>query len=158
MPDLPRLGERGGGWVVLQFPLMGLVIAAGIISPGWPERVSGPLSVAGALVATGGGALAVLAARVLGPSLTPFPQPSRPARFVERGPYGIVRHPIYLGGILFFVGFSLAFSPWALVGTAALGVLWGLKSRVEERFLLARYPEYASYRERTRFRLLPFVY
>ena len=158
MPDIPRLGERGGGWVFLQFLLIALVIAAGLLGPAWPDGLAHQLSAGGALLALGGGVLAALSARALGSSLTPFPRPSRPARLVERGPYKLVRHPIYLGGMLFLTGFSLAFSPWALVATAALAVLWGLKSRVEEDFLLARYPEYASYRERTRFRLVPFVY
>lgn len=158
MPEVPRLGERGGGWVVLQFLLIAIVIAVGLLGPPWPDAVARPLWVAGALLALGGGALAALSARALGPGLTPFPSPSRPARFVEHGPYRVVRHPIYLGGILFLTGFSLAVSPWALVATGALGLLWGLKSRVEEEFLGARYPEYASYCERTRFRLVPFVY
>ena len=134
------------------------MIAAGLLGPPWPDAIARPFSVAGALLALGGGALALVSARALGPGLTPFPRPSRPARFVEHGPYRLVRHPIYFGGILFLAGFSLAFSPWALLVTGALVVLWGLKSRVEEEFLAARYPEYASYRERTRFRLVPFVY
>jgi protein-S-isoprenylcysteine O-methyltransferase Ste14 len=45
-----------------------------------------------------------------------------------------------------------------LLGIAALGAVWGLKARVEERLLLARYPGYAAYCERTRYRLCPFVY
>ena len=39
-----------------------------------------------------------------------------------------------------------------------LAVVWGLKARVEEGFLSARYPAYTDYRRRTRYRLVPFVY
>ena len=38
--------------------------------------------------------------------------------------------------------------------TGALGVLWALKARVEERLLAARYPGYADYARRVRFRLV----
>jgi protein-S-isoprenylcysteine O-methyltransferase Ste14 len=60
--------------------------------------------------------------------------------------------------VLFFAGISLALSWWALVGTAILAVFWVAKLRVEERLLAERYPAYADYRERTRFRLIPYVY
>jgi cystathionine beta-lyase/cystathionine gamma-synthase len=73
-------------------------------------------------------------------------------------PYSVVRHPIYSGGILVFTGISLALSPWALAGTAALAVLWALKARVEERFLAATYPGYEDYSTHVRYRLVPFVY
>jgi len=39
-----------------------------------------------------------------------------------------------------------------------LAVVWALKASVEERFLVARYPGYAGYCQRTRYRLVPFVY
>jgi protein-S-isoprenylcysteine O-methyltransferase Ste14 len=65
---------------------------------------------------------------------------------------------MYAAGGLVFAGFSLAFSPAALVLTAALLVLWSLKARVEERFLLEDVPGYDGYMARTRYRLLPFVY
>jgi len=29
---------------------------------------------------------------------------------------------------------------------------------VEERFLVARYPEYAAYRTRTKYRIVPYLY
>ena len=69
-----------------------------------------------------------------------------------------MRHPVYSGGILIAAGISVALSPWALVATAALAVVWALKARVEERFLRERYPAYAAYRERVRHRLIPYVY
>ena len=87
------------------------------------------------------------AGRALGAGFTPFPKPADEGELVESGPYGVVRHPVYSGGILFASGISLALSPWALVATAALAVVWALKARVEERFLVARYPAYAEYCE-----------
>jgi len=144
--------------VALQLALMGLAVAAWAAGPRWPSAAAGACAVGGALLGLAGGALAGWAALVLGRSLTPFPRPARAGSLAARGPYALVRHPIYLGGILFFAGLSLALSPLALAPTAALALLWALKLRVEERFLRAAYPEYDAYAERTRYRLLPFVY
>ena len=126
--------------------------------PGWPDSARWWLKGAGALIAIGGGVVIASAARALGSGLTPFPRPAEAGELVEHGPYGVVRHPIYSGGILFLAGISLALSWWALVGTAVLAVVWALKARVEERFLEERYPGYADYRRRVRYRLVPFVY
>jgi protein-S-isoprenylcysteine O-methyltransferase Ste14 len=110
------------------------------------------------VLALAGGILAVVAGRALGGALTPFPRPNHRARIVERGPYRVVRHPIYAAGGLFLAGVSLASSPVALALTAVLLVVWGLKARVEERFLLEALPGYGDYMERTRYRLVPHVY
>lgn len=158
MARIPQLGRRGGGWVVLQFVLIGLVVAAGIVGPGWPGTASALRVGVGVALALAGAVLGVLSARALGASLTPFPHPSREGSFVAHGPYRLVRHPIYLAGLLFLAGVSILLSPWALAVTAVLGVLWALKSSVEERFLGEHYPEYGEYCQRTRSRLVPFVY
>lgn len=150
--------DRGDGWVVAQFVLMGVVVAAGLVGPRWPDGARTTLAAVGAVLALAGGALAVRAARALGRALTPFPRPAAGGSLVERGGYGVVRHPIYTGGILFFAGFSLWAGPAALALTAALTVLWGLKARVEERHLAVRYPAYGAYCRRVRWRLLPYVY
>lgn len=158
MPGVPQLGRRGGGWVVLQFALIGLIAVAGVTGPAWPGSGSSLRIAAGLSLMLAGTGVGVLSARALGASLTPFPRPSGKATFVASGLYRVVRHPIYLGGLLFLLGVSLLLSPWALAVTAVLGVLWGLKARVEERFLHEHYAEYAKYCERTRYRLVPFVY
>ena len=99
-----------------------------------------------------------MAGRALGAGFTPFPKPADEGQLVEDGPYRVVRHPVYSGGILFAAGIALALSPWALVLTAVLAAVWALKARVEERFLAPRYPGYAEYCTRTRYRLVPYVY
>jgi protein-S-isoprenylcysteine O-methyltransferase Ste14 len=155
LAEIPRLGERGGGWVVLQFALMAAIVAVVIV---WPDVGSSWRSVAGAVLFLSGAVVVFLSARALGASLTPFPRPLRASRLVESGPYAVVRHPIYSGGILVFGGIPLALSPWALVGTGVLALTWALKSRVEERFLLERYPAYRAYGDRVRYRLVPYLY
>ncbi len=146
---------RGGAWVVAQFALIALVLAAVVVPPDWPEDIQGALSVLGALLAACGAVLAVWAARSLGPALTPFPRPAAAGELVETGPYRFVRHPIYAGGILFFTGWSLYAGPVALVLTALLALLWGLKAGVEERHLVAHYPSYAAYCARVPRRFRP---
>jgi protein-S-isoprenylcysteine O-methyltransferase Ste14 len=105
----------------------------------------------GYVIAALGLALAVWAGVTMGQSLSPFPKPRRRAELVDHGPFRVLRHPIYVGGALFFAGLSLVFSAWGLALTAVLAVFWLAKARLEERHLLARFPEYAEYRRRTLF-------
>ena len=144
--------------MALQFALLATILAVGLLAPGWPDGARWWLKGAGVLLVFGGALLIVLAGRALGSGLTPFPKPAEDGRLVDDGPYAVVRHPVYTGGILFAAGISLALSPWALFPTLALAVVWALKAGVEERFLAERYPAYSEYRERTRFRLVPYVY
>lgn len=134
------------------------IVLVGIAGQGWPDPVRWWLKGVAVVLVFGGALVIAKSARALGAGLTPFPRPSAGGELVESGPFGVVRHPVYSGGILFFAGVSLALSPWALAGTALLAVMWGLKARVEERFLLAHYPGYSEYCKRTRARLVPYLY
>ncbi len=148
---------KGTGWVVAQFVLIAAIVAAGFVPPDWPAEVHTVLSVTGAALAIVGGSFAVWAARTLGRSLTPFPTPVE-AGLVTRGPFAIVRHPMYAGGLAVFIGYSLFASVAALALTVALAFLWARKLRFEERLLVAVYGDYPAYRERVRRRLIPYVY
>jgi protein-S-isoprenylcysteine O-methyltransferase Ste14 len=105
----------------------------------------------GWVVAAAGVALGVWAGITMRHSLSPFPRPPRDAELVESGPYRFLRHPIYVGGTLFFAGLSLVFSSYGLILTALLALFWIAKARLEERHLSERFPAYADYRRRTLF-------
>jgi len=77
---------------------------------------------------------------------------------VTKGPFRLVRNPFYLGLLLICAGGSLERSWIGLGLTVLLRLLWAAKVRTEERYLAARFPEYADYRQRVRYRLVPFVY
>ena len=83
----------------------------------------------------------------MGPSLTPGTEPLPNGELVTSGAYAHVRHPIYAGAALLLAGYTLAWSNWTLALLA--GVLarqyFTAKATVEERWLLARFPAYASY-------------
>ena len=138
--------------------LIAVVIVVGLSAPGWPAEARWWLKGAGIVLVFCGALVLMLAGRALGSGLTPFPKPREGAELVEDGPFAVVRHPVYSGGLLVAAGISLALSPWCLVATGALAVVWALKASVEEHFLAERYPAYADYCERTRYRLIPFVY
>jgi protein-S-isoprenylcysteine O-methyltransferase Ste14 len=113
---------------------------------------------AGALLILAGVGLGGRAMLELGPNLTSLPYPRREGWLVRTGLYRRVRHPIYGGLIIAAFG-------WALWRVSALHVLLAAvltlyitaKSNYEERHLLARFPEYAVYRQTTR-RFIPGVF
>jgi protein-S-isoprenylcysteine O-methyltransferase Ste14 len=141
---------RGGGYVLLQFLLLGALIwgPAEVFGQGrWP--VLPGLRLAGVLFAILGVGLLTLSALWLGPALTPFPRPRSAGALVQTGPYAWVRHPIYTGLLLLALGIALWRGSWVTLGIA--GLLFGLldrKSRREERWLRERYPEYTAYQAR----------
>jgi protein-S-isoprenylcysteine O-methyltransferase Ste14 len=108
-------------------------------------------SALGFIPAAIGFVLGAWSVRALGRSVTALPVPKAGGELVQTGPYRFLRHPIYVGGTLFFAGLSLVFSLYGLVLSGVLGLFWILKARYEERVLRERFPEYAEYRARTRF-------
>ncbi|NQV24510.1 MAG: isoprenylcysteine carboxylmethyltransferase family protein [Rhodopirellula sp.] len=86
------------------------------------------------------------------------PEVSTNAQLLTRGPFRLIRHPMYAGLALFLLGGVFApFLWWRLVIWLLLcAVLLG-KSRIEESLLLAQFPEYGEYQRRTK-RFVPFLF
>jgi protein-S-isoprenylcysteine O-methyltransferase Ste14 len=83
-------------------------------------------------------------------------QTERGHRVISTGPYAWVRHPMYTGTILFFVGAPLLLGSWWGVAMSPLFVvLFAVRARIEERALLAGLPGYGDYAARVRYRLVP---
>lgn len=150
---LPDLGRRGGGWVVGQFVLIGCVLVVA-----WQGQADDPRPrTAGYLVTAAGIALGVWAWAALGSGLTPYPRPRDSSVLVSRGPYAMVRHPMYLAVLLILGGVCLRGSPWSLIPLLLLLGWWVAKVSVEERFLRATHPDYADYARRVRWRIVPGI-
>jgi protein-S-isoprenylcysteine O-methyltransferase Ste14 len=80
-------------------------------------------------------------------------------KVISTGPYGLVRHPMYVGGLVMLYGIPLALGSWwgMLINvpmTAA--IVWRLLD--EERFLSEKLAGYGEYREKVRYRLVPLVW
>jgi protein-S-isoprenylcysteine O-methyltransferase Ste14 len=75
------------------------------------------------------------------------------------GPYRWVRHPGYVGGILYQFGSALLLgSWWALIPLILSMFLYMLRIALEERLLRAGLAGYKEYTKQTRYRLLPGVW
>jgi protein-S-isoprenylcysteine O-methyltransferase len=78
---------------------------------------------------------------------------------IRRGPYSIVRHPIYTGILLGMLGSAIQYGLLrSLLGVALLGFGFWIKSLTEEHFMVQQFgQEYLRYREQVR-ALVPFVF
>ena len=86
-------------------------------------------------------------------------QEDRGHSVVSSGPYRIVRHPTYLGTILFeLVTPIMLGSLWALIPGALTALLFIVRTALEDRTLREELPGYQAYAERVRYRLLPGVW
>ncbi len=73
-------------------------------------------------------------------------QTERGHRVVSSGPYAFVRHPMYSGSVLFFVGLPLLLgSWWGLAMSPLFAVLFAVRIVIEERALRAGLAGYAEY-------------
>jgi protein-S-isoprenylcysteine O-methyltransferase Ste14 len=83
-------------------------------------------------------------------------QAERAHHVISTGPYAWVRHPMYSGVMLFFVGAPLLLGSWWGVAMAPLFVvLFAIRIAIEERALIAGLPGYADYTAQVRYRLVP---
>jgi protein-S-isoprenylcysteine O-methyltransferase Ste14 len=119
------------------------------------QELSSALYLTSLLLIIGGTGFAICAVLVLGRSISILPEARR---LVTRGPYALVRHPLYLGEIVALAGVALQYlSAWALL---LLGLVWAFqlqRIKYEELALCQIFPEYEDYKARTA-RLVPGVY
>jgi protein-S-isoprenylcysteine O-methyltransferase Ste14 len=80
-------------------------------------------------------------------------------KVISTGPYAIVRHPMYLGGLVLLLGIPLSLGSWwglCVIVLMMPALIWRLLD--EERFLVKNLPGYAVYRKSVRYRLVPYIY
>ena len=155
---LPTLGRRGEGWVAGQILLIVAVFLSALVGRGWSSGYAVAAITVGATLFALGLALLATAGLQLGTSLTPFPTP-KGDEITTSGTFALVRHPMYGGGILIALGWTIIFASVVGLGvTLVLALFLDLKSRREEAWLSERYDEYEAYREQTPHKLIPFIY
>jgi protein-S-isoprenylcysteine O-methyltransferase Ste14 len=78
---------------------------------------------------------------------------------IQEGAYRRIRHPMYLGVIVAFLGMPLALASWgaAIPGMVIVG-LFVYRTYREDLMLVHGLAGYADYAERVRYRLLPGVW
>jgi protein-S-isoprenylcysteine O-methyltransferase Ste14 len=80
-------------------------------------------------------------------------------KVISTGPYRMVRHPLYLGGVVMWLSTPLALgSYFAWPGFALLISFTVFRLLNEEKVLCQELPGYSEYCLRTRFRLVPFIW
>jgi protein-S-isoprenylcysteine O-methyltransferase Ste14 len=86
-------------------------------------------------------------------------QTDRGHKVIDTGPYAIVRHPGYVGFMLFFVGGAVCLgSLWALIPAGLASTLLVLRTRWEDQTLQAELPGYKEYAQRVHCKLIPGVW
>jgi protein-S-isoprenylcysteine O-methyltransferase Ste14 len=139
----PRFVALAGTWVgvgIVQLP---------------PQQLSSVGATASILLIIAGTTFAACSVLTLARSISIMPEARR---LVTRGPYSLIRHPLYLGEMAAAAGLAMQYlMPWAVV---VLGLHWFFqleRMRNEERVLVEAFPEYKGYMAQTA-RLLPGIY
>jgi len=80
-------------------------------------------------------------------------------KVISTGPYALVRHPMYAGGLVMLLGIPIALGSWwgLLVIVAMMpALMWRLFD--EEKFLARNLPGYVEYLNIVPYRLIPLVW
>jgi len=79
---------------------------------------------------------------------------------VRKGPYRLVRHPLYLGELTTMAGLVIASQHLLLTLTAwlALLVIQMVRAHYEERTLASAFDDYAGYADAVQYRVIPGIY
>lgn len=136
--------------VFVQFLCIGLILITGPIFPA---------NIFLLIIELAGVALGIWAIAVMGIGrFNIVPDPKEGSRLVTRGPYKIIRHPMYLSLLLFTLPLVIAdFSWWRSVFWLVLLIDLVLKLNYEETLLEKKLDGYREYRRHS-YKLIPFIY
>lgn len=86
-------------------------------------------------------------------------QTERNQKVIDTGPYGIVRHPGYVGACLADLALALALgSFWALIPAVMAVILFVVRTALEDNTLMEELDGYRDYAQRVPFRLVPGIW
>ena len=78
---------------------------------------------------------------------------------VDTGLYGIVRHPMYAVTVLLFLMIPLVLGSWyALIAFAFYPAIIVVRLKDEEALLTKELPGYAAYKQKVKYRIIPFLW
>ena len=80
-------------------------------------------------------------------------------KVVDTGLYGIVRHPMYSATLLLFLAMPLVLGSWyALIPMAFYPAIIIVRLLNEEKLLTRELPGYEAYKQKVKYRLIPFIW
>jgi len=86
-------------------------------------------------------------------------QSDRGQQVISTGPYRMVRHPGYSGGLLTYLAVPIFLdSLWAFVPVVLLVIILVVRTRLEDKLLQEQLEGYRDYAGRVRSRLLPGIW
>lgn len=156
-----RLSDRRWDQIILSlYGLMTLVkyVSAGLdLRYGWSPSLPLALAIGAWIVAALGYALVTwsMVANAYFATVSRI-QNERGQQVITDGPYRAVRHPGYIGSVLFELATPLALlSLWALIPGVISAVLMIVRTSFEDRMLQQELAGYQAYSDQTRYRLIP---
>ena len=153
--DVAMVGIMGA------FMLLSYVVACLDVRFGWAAQFALPVQIAGFIVAAIGYDFLMIWSMIVNAFFTMIVriQSDRQHSVAMGGPYRFVRHPGYVGTILFYLGAPFLFgSRWALIPAILASAVLVVRTALEDKTLLAELPGYKEYAERVRYRLLPGIW
>jgi protein-S-isoprenylcysteine O-methyltransferase Ste14 len=159
-PTVTRSGPR---WRFIALAAVLVVWLGGRQFPEYFQRRLLPPSAAweyiGLVLTTAGLGFTIWARRILGTNWSAMPTLKKDHELIQRGPYRLVRHPIYTGVLLAVFGSCLPggrVSDFCVVGIATILLI--VKLKAEEALLAGQFPDaYLRYRRDVK-ALIPFLY
>lgn len=117
-----------------------------------------PVYSIGLALAAAGAVLAIWSRHLLGSNWSASVQLKEGHELIVAGPYRVIRHPIYTGLLLLFLGSALMVGEWrGLLAVAIVFVSFWYKLKKEEAWMIERFGDaYREYRKKTR-ALIPAI-
>ena len=147
-------------WLFVALVVLVLVfrrwLAARYGSVVWPQTMT--TNILADLATIGGLVLVIQSRRAIGRNWSSEVVVQEKHELIEKGPYAYIRHPLYSGFLLMFMGVALYYGRKGCIivfGWCFFGFY--LKSQMEEHLLAKTFPAYSEYKRRTK-ALVPFIW
>lgn len=158
--DVPAWDKKLVPFISTTIPMLQMLVAGLDKRFGWTQPVSAWVLATGFVLITAAIALAIWA-MVTNRFFSAFVriQGERGQQVVSSGPYALVRHPGYTGGLLTNLGIPLMLGSLWTFAPSLLGIVLIMqRTELEDHFLVKELEGYQAYTKKVRFKLLPKIW